>query len=294
MLACSPPEQPQARSSFTATDDLGRVVTLAGPPRRIVSLAPSLTETLFALKLDSAIVGVTDYCDYPLEARHRPRVGGLLNPATEAIVKLRPDLVLMSGSGNRQSDFDRLTGLGLTVFVSHPRDVQGVYTSIEHIGDLTGTRARADSIVAVLKAEAACLRERAAQQPTRSVLFLVSVRPAISVGPGTFIDEMIRLCNGRNIAAGGRTAYPMISREEILTADPDCIVVTSDAADSPAGVYAAFTEWRELRAVADSAITIVDANRLTRPGPRIIEGLYELYRAIHRQSAWQQRSPATP
>lgn len=281
LLSCSPREQTPYSSPYTASDDLGRIVTLAGPPRRIVSLAPSLTETLFALGLDSAIVGVTDYCDFPDEAKLRPRIGGMLNPATEAIVKLRPDLVLMSGSGNLQSDFDRLTGLGLTVFVSYPRDIPGVFASITAVGALTGMQTRADSIVAVLKAEEGRLRERASRQASRSVLFLVSLRPAISAGPGTFIDEMIRLCNGRNIASSGRTAYPMISREEILASDPDCIVVTSDAAGNRAQILAAFAEWRELRAVADTAITIVDADKLTRPGPRIIDGLQELYRAIH-------------
>ena len=280
-LACSPPEQPQSSSSYRATDDLGRTVSLPGPPRRIISLAPSLTETLFALELDSAIVAVTDFCDYPPEARLRPRVGGMRNPAAEAIVKLRPDLVLMSGSGNLQSDFARLTDLGLTVFVSHPRTLQGIYKSIADVGVLTGTKVRADSIIAGLRAREERLRESAEQQPTRAVLLLVSVHPVISVGPGTFIDELIRLCNGRNIASAARTAYPMMSREEILAADPDCIVVTSDAADDPAQIMTAFSEWRELRAVEDSAIALVDANTLTRPGPRIIDGLQELSRAIH-------------
>lgn len=285
LFSCSGPERPPNSSPLRATDDLGHVVTLAGPPQRIVSLAPSLTETLFALELDSAVVGVTDYCDYPPEARLRPRIGGIRNPVTEAIVKLRPDLVLMSGSGNLQSDFARLTELGLTVFVSHPRDLQGIYKSIADIAALTGRTARADSLIAGLKAEEERLRDRAAKQPTRSVLFLVSVHPAISVGPGTFIDEMIRLCNGRNIASSARTAYPLMSREEILAADPDRIVVTSDVADDPEHVAAAFSEWRGLGAIVDTAITLVDANTLTRPGPRIIEGLQELYRAIHNPRA---------
>ena len=256
-------------------------MTLAGPPQRIVSLAPSLTETLFALKLDSAIVGVTDYCDFPPEAKLRPRVGGMLNPATEAIVNLRPDVVLMSGSGNLRSDFARLTGLGLTVFVSHPRDLHGIYKSLTDIAALTGTQARADSMIASLKAEEARLRGLSAQQPTRSVLFLVSLHPLISAGPGTFIDEMIRLCNGRNIASAGHTAYPLMSREVILAADPERIVVTSDAAENTAQVLDAFAEWHELRAVADTSITLVNADMLTRPGPRIVKGMQELFRAIH-------------
>lgn len=283
IFSCTPPEHPANIATLSASDDLGRIVTLASAPQRIISLAPSLTETLFALGLDSAVVGVTDFCNYPAAATRLPRVGGMLNPAMEEIVSLRPDLVLMSGSGNIQSDFTRLTGLGLTVFVSHPRDIEGILKSILDVGSLTGQRSRADSLVESLQAKVTCLQKIASQKPHRSVLFLVSIRPLISVGPGTFIDEMIHLCNATNIASHARTAYPMMSREEILAADPDRIIVTSDAAKNRSELFNAFAEWHRLRAIADTAIALVDADKMTRPGPRIVEGLGELARAIHGQ-----------
>jgi iron complex transport system substrate-binding protein len=283
-LSCCASPEPRAKvAALAASDDLGRTVSLSSPPARIVSLAPSITETLFALGLDSLVVGVTDYCNYPPAAARLPRVGGMLNPAIEEIVSLRPDLVLMSGSGNMQSDFRRLTTLGMTVFVSYPRNLEGVFKSIDDIGHLTGRGPQADSLVRGLRAEAARIQHRASQNRRNSVLVLVSVRPLISVGGGTFLDELIRLCNATNIASQSATAYPMISREEILSADPDRIIVTSDAVKDRSELFHAFAEWHHLRAIADSAVAVVDADKLTRPGPRIVEGLRELYRAVHGQ-----------
>lgn len=281
VFACTSPEPPGGASAYRATDDLGRTVALPGQPQRIVSLAPSITETLFALGLDSTVVGVTQYCNYPPEATRLPRVGGMLNPAMEDIVRLRPDLVLMSGSGNMESDFVRLTDLGLPVFVSHPRDLDGVLKSILDLGSLTGSRPRADSIVSGLRSEITRLRGLSAQKPRRTVLVLVSVRPIISAGPETFISEMIELCNAINVASNSTTAYPIMSREEILIADPERIIVTSDATSRPSDIYTAFPEWRMLRAITDSAVVIVNADIMTRPGPRIVDGLGELFHAIH-------------
>ncbi len=282
-LACTPSERPPHQPAVTVTDDVGRAVSVASPPTRIISLAPSITETLFALGLDSAVVGVTDYCNYPEEALHLPRVGGMLNPAIERIISLRPDLVVMSGSGNLASDYGRLTNLGLTVFVSYPHDLDGVLKSIHDIGLLTSRERRADALVQSMRQHMDSLRAISSQGPHHTVLVLVSLRPVISAGPGTFINEMIRLCNATNIASGATTAYPILSREEILKRDPDRIIVTSDAVADISEVYDAFPEWRGLKAVADSAIVLVSADTMTRPGPRIIEGLEELYRAIHLQ-----------
>lgn len=281
LAACTSPDPPAGTTAFSALDDLGRRVSLRAQPRRIVSLAPSITETLFALGLDSSVAGVTEYCDYPPAATRLPRVGGMLNPAMEDIVQLRPDLVVMSGSGNMESDFVRLEDLGFTVFVSHPRDLDGVLKSILDLGSLTGHRARADSLVTTLRSEIDRLRQRSSRQPRRSVLILVSVRPIISAGPETFISEMVELCNATNVSSTSATAYPILSREEILLADPERIIVTSDATTSPSDVYTAFPEWGLLRAIADSSVSIVNADIVTRPGPRIVEGLRELFHAIH-------------
>jgi iron complex transport system substrate-binding protein len=265
----------------SAVDDLGRTVNLQSPAQRIVSLAPSITETLFTLGLDSTVIGVTDFCDYPPRARQRAHVGGMLNPALEKIVSLRPDLVLMSGSGNVQTDFTKLSKLGLTVFVTYPKTLDGIFKSILDIGALVGRPATADSLVRALRSREANIQHQAHQHKVRSVLFLVSVRPLISVGPGTFIAEMIRQCNATNISENAPIAYPMLSREEILSGDPDCIVVTSDAVKDRSEVMDAFSEWQHLRAITDSAVTLVDADLVTRPGPRIVEGLAALCSAIH-------------
>ncbi len=127
LASCQNKTQQPSSTLISMKDDVGHLVTLDHVPHRIISLAPSITETLFALALDSSVVGVTDYCDYPVPAKQKTRIGGILNPNIERILSLRPDLVLMSGSGNMRSDYDKLTASGVTVFVSYPRTLDGVF-----------------------------------------------------------------------------------------------------------------------------------------------------------------------
>lgn len=250
-------------------------------PRRIISLAPSITETLFTLGLDSSVAGVTDYCDYPAAAKKKPKVGGMLNPNIERILALQPDLVLMSGSGNMRSDYDKLTSSGVTVFVSYPRSVNGVFKSIADIGALTSRTSVADSIVSRLQQRRDDLVRRAAREQKRSVLMLLSLNPIVATGSGTFLDELLALANGENIARGASTAYPMLSREEILRRQPDVIIATNDIVHSADDLSTAYSEWKSLSAIRHGSVAIVDASIVSRPGPRIIDGLEAIIRVIH-------------
>jgi iron complex transport system substrate-binding protein len=250
-------------------------------PQRIVSLAPNLTEILFALGLDSAVVGVTDYCDYPPAARNKPRVGGMLNPNLERVLESHPDLVLMSGSGNMKSDYDKLTASGVAVFVTFPKTVDSVLTSIAHIGTLTGRSATADSLVRVLRNRKAELLRIAEGAPRRSVLMLLSLSPIVAIGPGTFLHELLTLANGENIARDAAMAYPVLSREEILRRQPDVIIATSEIARSADDILRAYPEWKNLKAVQQKRVVLVDASVVSRPGPRVIEGLQTILQALH-------------
>jgi iron complex transport system substrate-binding protein len=272
---------PQARSF---TDDVGHSVTLQHIPRRIVSLAPSLTEILFLIGADSAIVGVTDYCDYPEAAKGIAKVGGMLNPNIERILALQPDLVLMSGSGNMRSDFEKLTLAGTPVFVSHPQSIDGVFKSIKDAGELTGRRQRADSAVAHLQIRREILVHRAAARKKVSVLLILSLNPLIAIGPKAFLNELVTLANGQNIVRDSSTAYPVLSREEILRRQPDVIVATSDIVRSVDDLLSPYPEWKSLTAIQNKHVAIVDASIVSRPGPRIIEGLEATIRALHGDS----------
>jgi iron complex transport system substrate-binding protein len=267
--------------AITRTDDIGHTVSLSRAPQRIVSLAPSLTETLFALGLDSSLVGVTDYCDYPPAAKSKPKIGGIMNPNIERILALQPDLVLMSGSGNMRSDYDKLTSSGIKVFVSNPRTIEGVLKSIGDLGFLTFKSELADSMVRRLQLHKDEVVRRASASPRMTVLMLLSLNPIVAIGPGTFLDEIIGLANGENIARSATTAYPLLSREEILRRRPDIIIATNDIVHSPGDILTSYPEWKTLPAILRNHVTIVDASIVSRPGPRIVDGLEAVANAIH-------------
>lgn len=274
-------KQYDPRPPATLKDDLGVDVHVSPTPRRIVSLAPSITETLYALGLDSAIVGVTDYCDYPPAALANVKVGGLSNPNFEQITSLNPDLILLSVAGNSQADYNKLSSLGFRLFVTNPSTIANLYRSIKNIGELTGTGPTADSVLRILRLEQDSLTLAARLRPQKRVLMLISVRPLIAVGKGTFLHELIELANARNVAEDASVSYPIMSREHILTLQPDAIIVTSDVAASQDEVVSTYSEWRTLRAVRNNAVIVVDASLLSRPGPRIMKGLDLLVSALH-------------
>ncbi|MEX1138386.1 MAG: cobalamin-binding protein [Bacteroidota bacterium] len=264
----------------TLTDDLGVEVRLSPTPLRIVSLAPSITETLFALGLDSVVIGVTDYCDYPPAALGKVRVGGMSNPGFEQIASLKPDLILLSVAGNSQADYNKLSSLGFRLFVTNPSTIASVYKSIKSLGVLTGTAARADSLLAILRHAQDSLALVARLRPPKRVLMLVSIRPLIAVGRGTFLHELLELANARNVAQEAAVSYPIMSREHILTLQPEAMIVMSDVAQSPQDVANAYSEWRSLKAIQSNSVMILDANLLSRPGPRIMKGLELLVTAL--------------
>jgi len=281
LASCGQQKRQDDSDLKTFTDDFGHTVALGDRPARIVSLAPSITETLFALGLDSSIAGVTDYCDFPEAARSKPRVGGMLNPNIERIVELKPDLVLMSASGNMQTDYQKLTSLHTSVFVSNPRTIDGVLKSIVDIGELTQRKAAAESLAAKLRRRRSEIIEQLRTRPVRKVLLLLSLNPIIAAGEGTFLDELITTAYGENIARGSRTAYPVLSREEIFRRQPDVILATNDIVKSADAIVSAYPEWKSLPAIHHGRIAVVDASILSRPGPRVLDGLGAIAAAIH-------------
>jgi iron complex transport system substrate-binding protein len=278
-LACAP--YAFAGTPISLTDDLGRKIVLQQIPERIVSLAPSITETLFALGAGTQVAGVTDYCTYPEEARLKPRVGGMINPSMEAIVGLHPDLIILSMEGNVRDDFRKLTGLGIPVFVTNPRTLHQIYGSITTLGTLTGREREAAVLVAAMQD-----RERHVVAPMRqriepSVLLIVSLQPLMVAGNGTFLSELIRLAGGRNLAASSPSTYPQFSREAVVDEDPDVLVILSDAGGRGTDVVAQYPEWRGLKAVRTGRVYRVDPDILSRPGPRATDGLELLERLLH-------------
>jgi iron complex transport system substrate-binding protein len=187
----------------------------------------------------------------------------------------------MSGSGNMRSDYDKLTSSGIKVFVSNPRTIEGVLKSIGDLGFLTFKSELADSMVRRLQLHKDEVVRRASASPRMTVLMLLSLNPIVAIGPGTFLDEIIGLANGENIARSATTAYPLLSREEILRRRPDIIIATNDIVHSPGDILTSYPEWKTLPAILRNHVTIVDASIVSRPGPRIVDGLEAVANAIH-------------
>lgn len=264
---------------------------LAAPPQRIVSTAPSLTETLFAVGAGPRVVGVTEFCRYPAEALKKPRIGTFLEPNFERILAQRPDLVLVVRNPVRLAE--RLSQLGLRA-VEIPQDtVAEILASIEQIGRLTGTGSRAAELTASIRRDLDAVRQRASQLPKRRVLFLVGRSPGtlqgmVGVGPGTFIDELIRMAGGVNVLADSPMAYPRVSVEQILAADPDVILDMGDFAhqegkplESGEKLRAVWASYRSLKAVRENTVRQVAGEALIRPGPRVAEGARLCLELIH-------------
>jgi iron complex transport system substrate-binding protein len=270
-----------AATQVTVTDDLKRTVTLPKTAQRIVSLAPSITESLFAIGAGPFVAGVTDYCNYPPEAKQKPHVGGMITPSIEAIAALRPDLILVSMEGNLREDFSNITALGVPVVVTNPRSLDGIYRSLAMLGTLTGRSDSATRLVTSLQAREQSII-RAAPAHTPRVLLLVSIQPIIAAGDRTFIDELLRRAGSRNVAAGLRMTYPTLNREAVVRDDPDVIFVMSDVLSTPDALVQMYPEWKRLTATRHGRIHRIDADIISRPGPRAVDGLQLLSSFIHR------------
>jgi len=266
-----PPGQPPGQgdaSSRTLTDDLGRHVRIEGVPQRIVSLAPSLTEALFAIGADSLVAGVTSVCNYPPRIRVLPVVGDLLTPDIERILALKPDLVLISVEGNTHATFEKLKRVGMRLFVSNPRDIDGVCASLRDLGRITGREAAAGHFVDSVRAIESRLRSTLPSDAP-SLLFIIGTQPIMAAGGGTFMNEVIELAGAKNAAAGVAGNYPTINREEVLRMNPGMLIFPDDMHLGMRDLVARFPEWERIDAVRLGRLHPVDADIFLRPGPRI-------------------------
>lgn len=268
--------------ALTVRDMVGREVALPAPPRRIVSLVPSVTETLFAIGADERLVGVTTFCDFPLAAREKPKVGGIVNPSLEAIVGLRPDLVLATTEGNRESTVEQLTALGIPTYVVSPKTFSGVLESILRIGSLSGRDEAAQRLVNDLRRRAAQVVEATGRRPQPRVLYVVWADPLVVPGRATLINDLIGMAGGVSISADRPVEWPRLSLEQVVTSAPQVVIFASHGSTH---VEQALKRWREqglaLPAFQTGQVRRVDTDLVHRPGPRIVEGLEALARAIH-------------
>lgn len=272
-------------TTITLSDDLARTLTLPAPARRVVSLAPSITETLWALGAGDQVVGVTDYCNFPPGARTTRRVGGIINPSIETIVSLRPDLIILSMEGNMRGDFQALTGLGIPVFVTNPRTLGGIARSMDDLGLLTGHADSATALSRSLLARAEAIQKRSSPLPVTTVLLFVSLQPLIVAGSGTFVDQIIRWAGGANLAAPLSSTYPSISREAVVSMNPDVMLFLSDVIPDTVQPSSVYPEWKTTGAFRRGRVIRIDADIISRPGPRAVNALESLFTILHPSAA---------
>ena len=277
MVSCS-----QTVSPMAVTDDLGREVGIDRTPASVVSLAPSVTEMLFALDLGDSIVGVTEACDYPEAAKEKPKVGGYFCASLELIVDKDPDIVFSDG---HDPVGDEVEKLGIPLVVLDPDDIPGVFSDIELVGRVMGVEERSSRLVADLQQRLDTVTGRVAQAASQpSVFFEIDasdpVRPW-TAGPGSLADKIIALAGGRNVVTGG-TQWAQVSLEELLSSGPEIIVLSDYPYVTPEDVKGREGAWQELPAVKQGRVFAVSDPSLTsRPGPRVIDGLEEMARIVH-------------
>jgi len=271
--SCSTTRTPPP-SAKTVTDGLGRSVQVPAQPQRIVSLAPSVTEILFALDAGDRVVGVTSYCDYPPEARQKPPVGDTLKPSFEKMVALKADLVIISTASQIEASFRRLEELGIPVYVTNPRSIDGVIESIDKLGELIGARERAHELTDELRRRIATIETRVSDVSRPSVLVILGTEPLITVGAGSFINDLINRAGARSISAEEKTDYPQYSIETVIARQPEIILLQAGGNELTARL-------RQTPAARSNRVYHIDDDLLQRPGPRIVDGLERIAAKLH-------------
>jgi iron complex transport system substrate-binding protein len=295
-LQAMPRDNTTGPASREVTDETGRLVRIPQPVRRIVSLAPSVTETLFALGLGDRIVGDTDFCDYPPEAKQKRRIGGPVDPNIEVIAALHPDLVVATRSINRLASVHSLEQLGIPVYGTDPRSVEQVLTSTERLGQLLGAGDAGRSLLANLRARLSQIDRRLAGLPPQTVMVVVWLDPLISVGRNTFLEDALRRAGAHSII-DTQQSWPNINIEEVIRLQPKYLIFSSD---DPQQVQRQLAElqdrpaWRQLDAVRNRRFIVV-SEAISHPSPRLVDGIEQLAAALYpSRFASQAASAAHP
>jgi iron complex transport system substrate-binding protein len=247
----------------------------ARTPDRIISLAPNITEILFALDMGNKIVGVTSFCDYPDDAKRKPKVGGMSNPSLETVVSLRPDIVVMTTDGNLKEFEERLHSLGIKTYVFRARKLLELPDGIREMGAALGVKQKADELARKMKSALKGFVVIHRLSPQKRVLFIIWPEPLIVAGTGTEIDDAITLLGAENIASKAGTAYPRYSVEEIVRQSPDVIFIGRGHKDMREMSEGLLKKISSVPAVKNGHVFFL-SDSLYRLGPRVVNGIREM------------------
>jgi iron complex transport system substrate-binding protein len=265
-------------STRTVTDALGRSVQL-GAVRRVVSLAPSSTEIVAALGAGDRLVGIDRFSDYPVSVHALPQVGTDMEPSLEKILALRPDVVLLATSANAQRSLEPMSRAGLSVYVSRADSLEGIYGDILGIGQVLERDAAAAALVARMKRDIAAMSARVADKAPTSCAVIVWPSPLIVAARGSHVGDLVLAAGGKNVVDDSPQPFPNYSTERLVKLAPQVLVIGSHANEAP--TLDALERMDSIPAVRDRRMHLVDGDLLFRPGPRVVDGVAVLLKALH-------------
>lgn len=282
LLGCAQRQgQPELKTqSREVVDEAGRKVTLPAQIARVISLAPNLTEIVYAVGAGDRLVGNTTFCNYPAEAKSVAKVGDTLQPSIERILALRPQLVLVSTASQLEAFTTQLHEQQIAVYITDPRDLEGVFHSILNVGDLLNQAVGAAELVKQLRARTEAVERAVAGRPPVSVFFQLSGQPLYTAGKTSFVTNLIERAGGHSVTADVNEAWPRLSDEAALASRPEAIIMLSGAMGANANTQVA-SALRNSPAVKNGRVYVIDGDLLTRPGPRLVDGLEQIAHALH-------------
>lgn len=280
-LSCSTPRESNAPANANATrevtDEAGKRVRVPLHPQRIITLAPNLTEIVYAIGAGNSLVGNTTFCDYPAEAKQVTKVGDTLQPNIERIIALKPEVIFVSTASQLETFTKQLDERGIAVFVTDPHDLEGVFRSIKTLGELLDHQVQAEKLTADLRARAAAVEEATKARPVVTVFYQVSPSPLWTAGRRSWITDLIRRAGGKSVTGEVEGEWMRYSDEAALASRPEAIIMATSS-DSKMEVAAAL---QKSPAVINKRVYGINGDYLSRPGPRLVEGLEQIARVLH-------------
>lgn len=285
----SSPLMTLALERATVCDASGKLVKVKTNVSRIVSLAPNLTEMLFAMGLGDKVVGVSSASDFPPAVKNLPKVGQFTAVSVEKIVSLRPDIVIATMDGNSQTDVEKLRSLNVEVFCIFPNSVAGLLDSINQLGMVLSCKRQAEKLVQNMQLAIGSVsskaRTLAKSKPKPKVLIALDLNPLVSASGQTFLGELVELAGGNNVVGGSSIRYPRLNLESIVALAPEVILVTGHGCEKALlKEVQEIKKWRGVPAVVNGRVYLLDPDLVTRPGPRIAGGLALIHERLYAQA----------
>ncbi|MFA5011047.1 MAG: helical backbone metal receptor [Ignavibacteria bacterium] len=257
------------KERISVIDDLGNEFDFNEKPVRVISLAPSITESIFFLGLDSNLIGVTQYCDFPEQAKLKTNIGGMLDPNLEIITNLNPDLIFLTTEGNSQITYKSLKDLGLRVFVLNPKNVDGIVSSLEKL-NLIFKNPVSDSVLKDFKME---LKSLSDDSQTRMYAGFLALKPLITFNKKTFLNDVFKMSGFSNVYENENLDYPSIAEEDLFSRNPDYLFIFADKSKELSIIKELEQRFDRLKSVREKSYFVLDENVFTRPGPRVLNSI---------------------